>query len=204
MHTSEGTFKAKDSDRNLTYLEVEKAICISERETYLLAMVEIGRQWDYAFYVLLPKDDDGLGRMLSSMTAQEWQNARAGLAMQGVRFRFPEIETENEYDMSAALTLAGVGKAFSASNGEFSCTDGIEGFRLDKFIHKSKLSIGRTGTENAVPNVYEMDVPTPEDVNGQRPETAFPEELAADHPFAFVIAERSIGTVLFAGVFNGK
>lgn len=90
-------------------------------------------------------------------------------------------------DLNETLEALGVKKAFQAGQAQF--TDMFEPkpgyyYWIDKVIQKARISVTEWGTEAALPE-----------------KTL---EFYAHHPFAYVIGERTSGTILFEGVFTGK
>ena len=65
-------------------------------------------------------------------------------------------------------------------------------------IQKARISVTEWGTEAAAVTVVGMKA------NSAAPGQDPPVEFICDHPFAYLIAEKTSGTILFAGAFMGN
>ena len=155
----------------------------------------------YAFYVLLPDGRNGLGiqALFDCLSADEWEKIidETRISREVVVF-LPSFEISKRYQLKQALVSLGVGKAFSSAgfdrmilknNKQYSCD-------LSEVIQKSRIKVTEWGTEAAAVTADLMIG----DSGIERKPTVF----KADHPFAFVIVEKTSGVILFEGVFTGK
>ena len=156
----------------------------------------------YVMYVILPdtKGVNGVADMLSSLTAEKLTAAINSMSSKAfVHVQMPMFETSIRFDLSATLKSLGINRAFERYVAEFDKL--IEGygtgdFRIGSVIQKSKIKVTDWGTEAAavtMVEIYAESAPAEQQVY-----------FTADHPFVYLIAEKTSGVILFEGVYNGK
>lgn len=185
---------------NVDYMYSDAYLNYSRRAGYeVLELPYAGNK--YAFYVLLPDGRNGLGiqALFDCLSADEWEKIidETRISREVVVF-LPSFEISKRYQLKQALVSLGVGKAFSSAgfdrmilknNKQYSCD-------LSEVIQKSRIKVTEWGTEAAAVTADLMIG----DSGIERKPTVF----KADHPFAFVIVEKTSGVILFEGVFTGK
>ena len=148
-------------------------------------------------YILLPDDTGGLKKLMARLPKESWQELRNSLTGgYRVNLRLPKFETASNIKLIPALKALGIQKAF-ASNAEFDRMLESKGqFYIGQVVQKAKIKVTEWGTEAAAATAVMVSgaaLAKPKEVN-----------FFADHPFAYVIAERTSGTILFEGVFTGE
>ena len=156
----------------------------------------------YVMYVILP-DTKGVNRvadMLSSLTAEKLTAAINSMSSKAlVHVQMPMFETDSRFDLATALKSLGINRAFERYVAEFDklIEDyGTGDFRIGSVIQKAKIKVTDWGTEAAavtMVEIYAESAPAEEQVF-----------FTVDHPFAYLIAEKTSGVILFEGVYNGK
>lgn len=194
-------FVSDSTENNLDFLTIEIARDYADRDDYRIVSVPYGRKNNFVFYIVLPKDNDGLAKILDTMNSSEWTEALKSMRTDRVlKICLPEFSTESKYSLNIVLKGIGIKDAFVNGIADFSGMVQDQNLYISDVIHKAKLSIDKTGTEGAAVTANEMCGATgPSEVS---PVT--PIEFIADHPFAYVIAERSSGAILFSGTFDGE
>ena len=66
---------------------------------------------------------------------------------------------------------------------------------IEKVIQKARIKVSEKGTEAGAVTIVEMDGAA--EAPGDEPKKVY---FYADHPFVFVIGEKTSGTILFEGV----
>jgi serpin B len=150
----------------------------------------------YKFYILLPKETDGLKTMLASLENQDWSSLVNGMKYQAVNLQFPKFETESGFELKETLMAMGIKKAFLIDEDFSPMFSDVRVF-VSSVIQKAKIKLDESGTEAAAVTVVTFE-------KNIAPGTDAPIDFIADHPFAYVIAESTSNTVLFTGVFDGK
>ena len=158
---------------------------------------------NYAMYVLLPdeKGGNGLDKLVSALPEISWPEVESSMTSEAeVHLRLPKFEAESRFDLPDVLNALGMRKAFVEKEAEFDRIFDVPDewyFWIGKVIQKACIKVSEWGTEAAAVTAELMcgatDGPTPEEVF-----------FYADHPFVYLIAERTSGVILFEGVYTGK
>ena len=151
----------------------------------------------FNMYVLLPDENDIEG-MIEKLQTTSWSEIRANLKQDAeVHVKLPKFNIENKHNLNDALNALGVKKAFQPSVAEFDMMFQQKSgyyYWISKVIQKSRIAVSEWGTEAGSVTVVEMDAAT--DAGPDQKRVYF----YADHPFVFVIGEKTSGTILFEGV----
>ena len=151
----------------------------------------------FNLYVLLPDENDIEG-MIEKLQTTSWSEIRANLKQDAeVHVKLPKFNIENKHNLNDALNALGVKKAFQPSVAEFDMMFQQKSgyyYWISKVIQKSRIAVSEWGTEAGSVTVVEMDAAT--DAGPDQKHVYF----YADHPFVFVIGEKTSGTILFEGV----
>lgn len=155
----------------------------------LLTMAYRGR--GLALTVVLPRTADGLPAIegkLSAETLDTWlKSARA----RKVRVCLPKFKITAEFSLADQLSAMGMPLAFSP-RADFSGMTGRRDLCIGTVVHKAFVDVNEKGTEAAAATGVGMVATA---VQPPSP----PVEFRADHPFLFVIHDRSTSSILFIG-----
>ncbi|MBN2111923.1 serpin family protein [Candidatus Woesearchaeota archaeon] len=163
-----------DKDAKFNYAETE--------EVKVLEMPYKGE--DISMLVILPRESlDNLS--ISVEKIEQWKSM---LQNQRVDVYFPKFKFEKGYPLKETLSAMGMPTAFSM-DADFSGIDGAKGLFIDEVYHKAYVNVDEEGTEAAAATAVVMEM------------SAMLEQkiFRADHPFIFMIQERSTGSILFMG-----
>lgn len=152
-------------------------------------------KYNYSIAILLPKETATVADVLQECQAKEWADVCAALKVEYVRLRIPKFETASSYDFVETLSALGIKRAFTESAQFHKMVD--DDVFLSRVLQKAKLTLDETGVEGAAMTLADLMASS----TGEEPE---PIEFYADRPFVYAIFERTSGTILFAGVFDGK
>lgn len=153
--------------------------------------------YKFYMYILLPDDNDVEG-LVSRLPSISWNEILSSLTGgTKVNLKLPKFNIENKYILNDVLNDLGVEKAFKSGQAEFDrMFDADESWRfwIEKVIQKSRISVTEWGTEAGSVTIVEMggaasSPPPPKEV-----------DFYVDHPFIFIIGEKTSGTILFEGV----
>ena len=151
----------------------------------------------FNMYVLLTDENDIEG-MIEKLQTTSWSEIRANLKQDAeVHVKLPKFNIENKHNLNDALNALGVNKSFQPSVAEFDMMFQQKSgyyYWISKVIQKSRIAVSEWGTEAGSVTVVEMDGAT--DAGPDQKHVYF----YADHPFVFVIGEKTSGTILFEGV----
>jgi serpin B len=157
-------------------------------------------QGKYNMYVLLPDEND-INGLIEKIQQTTWSEILANLKQDAeVHVQLPKFEIENKFNLAETLISLGVEKVFQREDAEL---DNIFDIKLaqdpkvwiEKIIQQTKISIDERGTEAASVSIEEIGATSPGP--GEDPKIIY---FHADHPFMFVIGEKTSGTILFEGV----
>ncbi len=140
--------------------------------------------------VILPKEDlMDIEKSINSEKVSEWKNR---LRKQRVDIFIPKFKFETKYLMAGTLAEMGMPTAFSDS-ADFTGMedDPEENFKIDKVIHQAFVEVNEEGTEAAAATAVIMT-----GITSVGPPTPI---FRADHPFIFIIQQKSTGNILFMG-----
>ena len=157
-------------------------------------------QGKYNMYVLLPDEND-INGLIEKIQQTTWSEILANLKQDAeVHVQLPKFEIENKFNLAETLISLGVEKVFQREDAEL---DNIFDIKLaqdpkvwiEKIIQQTKISVDERGTEAASVSIEEIGAASPGP--GEDPKIIY---FHADHPFMFVIGEKTSGTILFEGV----
>jgi len=151
----------------------------------------------YAMYVLLPKEGHTVTEVLASLDAASWKELRSRMDDDDkVNLWLPRFETKYHVQLKDILIDMGMPRSF-APGADFKAMS----FNADylAFVQQDAIiKVDEEGSEAAAVTTAGMlgatAVPTPPRVI----------DFHADHPFLYLIVERSTGAILFAGQYTGE
>ncbi|MCX7009448.1 MAG: serpin family protein, partial [Kiritimatiellaeota bacterium] len=103
----------------------------------------------------------------------------------------PKFKMTAKFELSRIMATLGMKDAFTG-NADFSGMDGQRDLAISAILHKAFVDVNEEGTEAAAATAVVMKA-----MAMLEPEP--PAVLRADHPFLFLIRERSTGSILFLG-----
>lgn len=143
--------------------------------------------------IILPKDIDGwklLGRLLST---ERLAVITKGIEQHKIDMAIPKFTYESEFNLKEILFKMGMEQAFT-NDADFSGLTEDNDLRIDDIIHKAFIEVNETGTEAAAATAVTMAL-----------KTALEEEdiiqFIADHPFLYLIRDKTTGGIIFMGRF---
>ncbi len=144
---------------------------------------------DLSMVVLLPREIDGLADLEERLTVGNLGQWTEHLWRREVQVSLPRFEITFPFSLNEALTSMGMVDAFGA-DADFSGMDGSKALYIGAVLHKAYVAVNEEGTEAAAATAVIMKlkaIPAP------------PPTFRADHPFIFLIREKSTGSILFLG-----
>ena len=115
-----------------------------------------------------------------------------------VDLKLPRFETESSTeDLIGTLKKMGINRVFDSFFAEVPnlCEDRVY---ISMMLQKARIKVNESGSEAAAVTVAQMTKCTSLSV----PEE--PVKFYANHPFVYVIREKSTGVILFVGKFTGE
>ena len=192
FHLSDGSTIKVDMMRNMRWHQY------AEMDGYkVLAIPYAG--YKYYMYILLPDEND-INGLIEKLKTTSWSDILSKMKSDAeVYIRIPKFEIENKYNLNDALHALGVTRPFQSGMAEFDMMFQPKQpkyyYWIEKVIQKARIKVSEKGTEAGAVTIVEMDGAA--EAPGDEPKTVY---FYADHPFVFVIGEKTSGTILFEGV----
>lgn len=149
----------------------------------------------YAMAFILPKDGVDLKSLLSSLDANTFSEAVAGLASHPVNISMPKFKFSYYTSLVDTLKSLGMKAAFSDGADFSGMTGGDNDLLISDVLHKCYIRVDEKGAEAAAVTSVIMKTTAVM-------QTEQPIEFNADKPFVFAIYSTEDGTVAFAGAVN--
>ena len=170
----------------------------AETDSYLSVILPYGNG-SYEMTLFLPRDGSTLDDMLAAMNGTNWNTAEYNIRK--VYLKIPRLETDTEQDLVDVMASLGMENAFLKFDGHGFLDlcyfgdneDDSDQCWISMMRQKAHLKLDEKGTEAAAATVVAVaDKIMPQ-----------PATFIADHPFLYIISERSTGAIFFIGQYMG-
>ena len=170
----------------------------------------------FAMYILLP-DNEVVGdrpdpdpetesyytydNLLKDFPTLNWNEILGQLKDTEIILSLPKFETSSDFDLNETLQALGVKTAFkSGVDRMFAPQNGqpVEAV-ISKVIQKARIGVAEWGTEAAAVTVVEIAATSA----GPGEDEPKPVVFTCNHSFAWLIAEKTSGAILFEGAYRG-
>lgn len=148
-------------------------------------------QGGFSLQIFLPPAEDSLDTWCRKLTPEllgQWQQS---LKKQKVSVFIPKMKLTQQFDLTRTLESLGMEKAFQPG-ADFSNLTALPGLFISDVLHKAFIEVNEEGTEAAAATALVMRA------TALRPEKPIP-VFRADHPFVFLIQEKTTGSIMFLG-----
>ena len=154
----------------------------------------------FAMQILLPDAADGIPALIQALQTTDWGETALAMTEADVILGLPRFTIESRFELIPVLRAMGMETCFKPFFADFSLLfdEPEESFYISQVIQQAKIIVDEAGTEAAAVTAIVFDKATSV---GPGPET--PVKFIADHPFVFLITERTSGAILFEGVCTG-
>ncbi len=145
----------------------------------------------FAMTIVVPKPGKGIDALVSSLSAESWASAVAGVVPRSAELVMPKFTLRWEALLNDPLQALGMRQAFQGDVADFTRMSRAAGNRLyiSKVKQKSFVDVHEEGTEAAAVTSVEVRITC----------ACGPQVIRIDRPFVFAIRERLSGTILFLG-----
>lgn len=154
------------------------------------------RGGELAMVVILPEARGGLAALEASMTAERVERLLADLAAARpgqVLLRLPRFRMQTRTSLRDAFIALGMDRAFAPDAADFGAIAGLPEapglFFISQIRHSAFLEVNEEGSEAAAATGVEISITSAPLVR----------EFIADHPFLFMIVDRTTRSILFLG-----
>ncbi len=144
--------------------------------------------------ILLPQEADGFSKLESALNEETLSSWLSKLSSNEVELTLPRFRIESQFSLGDTLRKMGMKTAMDCSQRsavDFSGMDDKRDLCLSAVIHKAFIQVDEAGTEAAAATAAVM--------KGRAMRITKPIVFNADHPFFFVLRDRSTNTILFMG-----
>lgn len=152
----------------------------------ILEMEYLGN--DLSMLVILPRENNlnQIENIFNKENLTEWKKYMTG---KEVEVTFPKFKFETKYFMANDLAEMGMPAAFKFPDADFTGMSPTGELYIGEVIHQTFVEVTEYGTEASAATVEIMPGAIPEP----------PKIFNADHPFIFLIQQKSTGNILFIG-----
>lgn len=146
---------------------------------------------EISLLLAISKAKDGIGFLERHLAWDVLSSWRRDIAMQDVELFLPKFSVTSQFGLAKTLEQMGMSNAFS-DRADFSGIEASKTLSIADVMHKAFIDVNEEGTEAAgatgvVIGVTSVQEPHPVPV------------VRADHPFFFLIQEKTTGSILFMG-----
>ena len=142
---------------------------------------------EISMLILLPKDDK-LDILQKSLTIDKLTELKNEMKERKIDVYMPKFKFETKYFMAEDLAQMGMPTAFDPIKADFSGMTGNKELYISKVIHQAFVEVNEEGTEAAAATAVVM-----------LKSAMMSDRFIADHPFIFIIQDKTTGTILFLG-----
>lgn len=146
---------------------------------------------EFSMLIVLPHQKEGLFELEKRLTAEKMEDWISKLERTRVIVTIPKFKTLQSSNLNELFTKMGMQLPFT-DQADFSGISNVKGLKIGDVLHKVYLSIDETGSEAAAATAIRMNVTA---VREQKSPIVF----QADHPFLYIIYEKTTGMILFMG-----
>ncbi|MBR5204794.1 MAG: serpin family protein [Bacteroidaceae bacterium] len=141
----------------------------------------------FSMVIILPNEGITLNESLQNLTYENWEEWEKRRISKELKVKLPRFEINYEKDLTENIQALGVKEAFK-ENADFSSMSS-ENFHLNLLTQFASIKVNEEGTEATTSTIIGSDTNiAPNNSN-----------FYVNRPFAFMIKEKSTGTILFMG-----
>jgi serpin B len=157
-------------------------------------IVELAYSGHLSMVVVLPDAVHGLGRAEDRL-AQSHDRWLTALATSKVDLRLPRWTTDSSFNLNGLLQAMGIKLAFEKESADFSAMADRR-LAISHVLQKARVETQEEGSRAAAVTVVDLAM---NEAATSGPEPLRPIPFHADHPFLYLIRDRTTGLILFAG-----
>lgn len=194
--TKEEAFKS--TGKKVPMMHLEHKLLYADKGDYEALQLPYGNG-AYSMTILLPKEGKSTYDIAQGLTAESWKTMwQSGVPSEGaiVDVKLPRFETNTDLDLVETMSRLGMPNAFDPQTAEFPDFCNTPTF-IGLMKQVARIKVSEEGTEAAA--VTEIGM-----LNSLAgPSQPIHVDFHADHPFIYMISEKSTGTIFFIGHYTG-
>lgn len=149
----------------------------------------------FRMLVYLPRSGYGVADVIDFLKSVPGDRLQSYMITHEVDLWLPKFETKSHFDLKEILSAMGMPLAFNTSMADFSLLSGYPLY-LAYVMQDAIIKVDESGTEAAAVSTAAF--------GKMAAEPNPPAIFHADHPFLYLITEKSTGVILFAGKYGGQ
>ena len=199
--TKEEVFEHAGPNKNLIYVPMmhqQEKLLYADKGDYEALQLPYGNG-AYSMTILLPKEGKSTYDIAQGLTAESWKTLwQKGVPSGGavVDVKLPRFETKTDVDLVETMSLLGMPNAFDPHKAEFPDFCNVLTY-IELMKQVARIKVSEEGTEAAAVTVIGMGT------MASLPSEPIHVNFHANHPFIYIISEKSTGTIFFIGHYTG-
>ena len=189
--TVQRSFHTPESAVSINFMSGQFEIPYESTDAFSSISLPLGKE-KFCMTVFLPQGGYACNDVISKI--KEGTGIRS--SMESVIVSLPKFKTESSFECQSVLNQLGISTLFGPCDFEHMLENSLP-MRISSVLHKATVSLDENGVEASAATVSGVMATSS---NDNRPVYTF----VADHPFVYLIQEKTSGVVLFSGVFTGK
>jgi serine protease inhibitor len=186
-----GTFyKENGAPVDAGYMKMQTDIAYLTNDLFSAVDLPYGNK-NFSMSILLPKNNKNVNDIIEQLNAENFAKWTSEFAKKEVIVTIPKFKFGYKELLNNPLKNMGLGNAFSG-NADFTGINPGGDLCISRVIHQSFIDVNEKGTEAAAVTVVEITYTSA----GPPDDKTF---FTADHPFVFVIREKTSNAILFIG-----
>ena len=132
-----------------------------------------------------------IDKVIADLDVETWLNWNENMHPAGVTIYLPRFLIKTEKDLIETMKTLGIHDAFDSFLANFANMSTAQELYIGMLKQKTYIELNESGTEAAAVTITGIET------NAANP--SLPAEIRFDHPFGYVLKEKSTGAILFAG-----
>lgn len=191
-------FMADGSIVRRDFMHQEENFMAALGDNYALCELPFGNG-AFNLDIFLPDEGVDFEKFVSKLDAEEWQAVRSKMGNSEVTLSLPKLSLEFSMDelLKEVLKKEGIVDAFDENLADLHLmSDDDAQLWVDEIAQKARFDMDEKGAKAAAATIV---------IIGKEAASGPPEKMTfkADHPFVFMIRERSSDAILFIGAYRG-
>lgn len=182
----ESFFNADGTKTEIQMMNQKEHFLHANYDNFHVAEFQYGNE-AFSMVIILPYEGITLDECLQNLTYENWEEWEKRRNSKELKIKLPRFEINYEKDLADDIQALGVKEAFK-DNADFSSMSS-ENFHLNLFTQFASIKVNEEGTEAATTTIIGSDT-------NIAPNNS---DFYVNRPFAFMIKEKSTGTILFMG-----
>jgi serpin B len=186
-----GTFyKENNTQSTVPYMRMQTDIGYLSNDLFSAIDLPYGNG-KFSMSILLPKSTKDISDVVSQLSSENFAKWTAEFTEKEVVTTIPKFKFGYKELLNNPLISMGLGIAFNGP-ADFTGISQDGGLQISRVIHQSFIDVNEKGTEAAAVTVVEVEVTSA----GPGDDKTY---FTADHPFVFVLREKTSNAILFIG-----